>query len=118
AGDFAADIATRYANRCHAVIAPSASVRELILSRGVTVPVHVIPTGIDTARIASGNRARARRRWGIPADAPLIGHLGRLATEKNLTFLADALAQALRDHPAARVLIIGDGPAREEMTTR
>lgn len=114
-GNFAAEVATRFANRCAAVVAPSESVRDLIVSRGVTVPVHAIPTGIDGRRFAAGQGKRARARLGIPADAPVLGHLGRLAPEKNLPFLARAIARALKERPAARALIVGDGPSREEM---
>lgn len=114
-GNFAAEVATRFANRCAAVVAPSESIRDLIVSRGVTVPVHAIPTGIDTARLASGQGKRARSRWKIPAAAPVIGHLSRLAPEKNLPFLAEGVAFALKQNPDARALIVGDGPSREEM---
>ncbi len=116
-GDIAADVATRFANRCAAVVAPSESVRELILARGVTVPVHAIPTGIDNARLASGRGPRARKHLGLPADAPVIGHLGRLAAEKNLAYLAEAVGRALKASPDARALIVGDGPARADMET-
>ncbi len=114
-GDFAAEVATRFANRCAAVVAPSESVRDLILSRGVTAPVRVIPTGIDTRLLASGRSDQARLRLGLPADAPVVGHLGRLAAEKNLSYLAEALGLALRQSPAARALVVGDGPARADM---
>ncbi len=115
AGEFAAEVATRFANRCAAVIAPSQSVKDLICARGVTVPVHVVPTGIDTRKLATGNGARARLRWNLPTGALVVGHLGRLAAEKNLAFLARALARALRRLPRAQALIVGDGAAREEM---
>lgn len=115
AGEFAAEVATRFANRCTAVVAPSASVRDLIVSRGVQVPVHVVPTGIDTRLIASGDGARGRARWGLPARAPVIGHLGRLAAEKNLAYLANGMARTLKVVPKARALIVGDGPEREAM---
>ena len=114
-GDFAAEVATRFANRCAAVVAPSESVRDLIVSRGVTVPVHVIPTGIDTRRLASGQGERARLRLGLPSGVPVVGHLGRLAAEKNLPYLAEAMGLALQRVPAARALVIGDGPARADM---
>jgi 1,2-diacylglycerol 3-alpha-glucosyltransferase len=65
--EFAADVATRFANRCTAVVAPSQSVSDLIRSRGVTVPVHVIPTGIDTQTIATGRSPQARDRWDLPS---------------------------------------------------
>lgn len=115
AGEFAAEVATRFANRCAAVVAPSRSVRDLIVARGVTAPVHVIPTGIDTRLLASGDGTAAREACGLPPDAPVIGHLGRLAEEKNLRYLAVAIGLALRARPEARALIIGDGPARGEM---
>lgn len=114
-GDFASEVATRFANRCAAVVAPSESVRDLIVSRGVTVPVHAIPTGIDNALLASGRGARARKRLKLPADAPVIGHLGRLASEKNLSYLAESIGRALKQIPAARALVVGDGPARADM---
>lgn len=115
AGEFAAEVATRFANRCAAVLAPSQSVKELICSRGVTVPVHVMPTGIDTRKLATGRGERARQRWRLPARALVLGHLGRLAAEKNLDYLADALVRTLRREPRAHVLIVGDGPARANM---
>jgi 1,2-diacylglycerol 3-alpha-glucosyltransferase len=115
AGEIAAEIATRFANRCAAVIAPSESVRDLIVSRGVTVPIHVVPTGIDTAVIAKGNGSRARTKWKLPHDAPVIGHVGRLADEKNLPFLTEAICRTIRRRPDAHALIVGGGDAREAM---
>lgn len=113
--DYAAALATRFANRCDAVVAPSQSVADLIVARGVEVPVHVIPTGIDMRKIAAGDAPRGRRRWHLPADVPVIGHLGRLAPEKNLAYLAEAMARALKKQTDARALIVGDGPSREDM---
>ncbi len=113
--DFAAEVATRYANRCAAVFAPSESIRDLIRARGVTVPIHVVPTGIDCAQIATGRASRARTRYHLPRHVTVIGHVGRLADEKNLPYLAAALALSLAQKPTARALIVGEGPAREEM---
>jgi 1,2-diacylglycerol 3-alpha-glucosyltransferase len=114
-GDFAAEVATRFANRCAAVVAPSRSVRDLIVGRGVTVPVEVIPTGIDTRLLASGDGAKGRAAQGLPPGVAVIGHLGRLAAEKNLRFLTGALVRALGLRPEAWCLIVGDGPERAEM---
>lgn len=116
AGDFAADVATRFANRCAAVVAPSRSVRDLIVERGVTAPVHVIPTGIDVALFAAGDGAAGRAALGLPAEAQVIGHLGRLAGEKNPRYLAASIGVALRLRADARALVVGDGPARGEMS--
>jgi len=109
---FAIDLATGYANLCDAVIAPSESIAEILQERGVDVPIEVIPTGVDRAFFASGDGPRFRRDHGIPADAMVVGHVGRLAPEKNLDFLCRALASLCEQRPAVHVVIVGDGPSR------
>ena len=85
-------IATEYANLCTHVIAPSQSISEMLVQRGVTRPISVIPTGIDLAFFGSGDGAAFRRQYNVPPDALVVGHVGRLANEKNLEFLAKAVA--------------------------
>jgi glycosyltransferase involved in cell wall biosynthesis len=113
--EFVIELSTRFANRCHGVIAPSESIAELLAARGVTTPIRVVPTGIDTRALASGNRTRGREQWNIPQDAVLVGHLGRIAPEKNLSFLAESVAKTLKREKNAWFLVVGDGPSREEM---
>ncbi|HYC69800.1 MAG TPA: glycosyltransferase [Opitutaceae bacterium] len=107
----AIQLSTEFANLCDGVIAPSPSIATLIRRRGVTVPVAVVPTGVDTAAFAGGDGARFRARYGIPPRAFVVGHVGRLAPEKNLGYLADAAARFLRAAPEAWFLVIGGGPA-------
>jgi glycosyltransferase involved in cell wall biosynthesis len=52
---------------------------------------------------------------GIPEDVFLVGHLGRLAPEKNLGFLAGAVARFLAETPSAYGLIVGSGPSMSGM---
>lgn len=108
-------LATEYCNLCDRVIAPSQSVADLLSKRGVTREIRAIPTGIDLAFFASGNGGRYRKELGIAADAAVIGHVGRLAKEKNLLFLAQAVAAAMEAHPHAVFLVVGDGDAKDEM---
>ncbi|HEX6199264.1 MAG TPA: glycosyltransferase, partial [Thermoanaerobaculia bacterium] len=113
---FAIELAVGYCNLCDAVIAPSESVEGLLRERGVTAPIRVIPTGVDLAGFAAGDGTAFRAAHGIPADALVVGHVGRLAPEKNLGFLARAVARLLEARPGARFLVVGDGPARETVT--
>ncbi len=113
---FAKKLAVEYCNLCDHVIAPSDSVREIIQGRGVTAPISVIPTGIDPNRFADGDGDAFRAAWGLPAEAVVVGHVGRLAREKNGVFLASALAAFIREQPEQRrALIVGAGPADKEM---
>jgi len=111
----AIQLSTEYANLCDGVIAPSASIARLIRRRGVTAPVTVVPTGVDTKAFAHGSGTAFRRQFKIPAPAFVVGHVGRLAPEKNLLYLADAVAGFLRRQPAAWFLVVGSGPAEDEL---
>ena len=88
----AVQLTTEYCNLCDQIIAPSESIERLLLDRGVTTSIRTIPTGIDTGYFAAGNGARFREQAGIPPDAKVIGHVGRLAREKNLRFLAGSIS--------------------------
>jgi len=107
---FVIELATSYANLCDQVFAPSESIAALLHERGVEAPIAVVPTGVDLQRFAHGDGAGFRAARGIPADAFVVGHLGRLAPEKNLEFLADAVARFLKSTTNAHFLLVGVGP--------
>lgn len=110
---FVMRLATEYANVCDHVIAPSESIARLIHERGVETPISSIPTGIDAAKFAVGDGLAARRRYNIPPSAFVIGHVGRLAEEKNLGFLAEASVKFMDEHPDSHFLLVGMGPYAE-----
>ena len=111
----AINLSTEFANLCAGVLAPSESIARLIRRRGVTVPVTVVPTGIDVAAFAGGNGARFRKKFRVPPQAFVIGHLGRLAREKNLAYLAEAVVLALKKIPGSRFVVVGGGPEEEAL---
>lgn len=108
----AINLSTEYANLCTLVVAPSESIAHLIQERGVESPVEVIPTGVDIDHFGKGNGKLFRKSHNIPQDAFVIGHLGRLAPEKNLEYLCEAVIQALNEEPGKlRFLVVGSGPS-------
>jgi len=108
---FVVELATRYANLSDQVFAPSESIRDLLVERGVTSPVEIIPTGVRIESFSDGDGWRLRGRHGIPQDAFVVGHVGRLAPEKNLEFLAKSMAEFMKVHDDAWCLIVGSGPS-------
>jgi glycosyltransferase involved in cell wall biosynthesis len=113
--EVAINLSTHFANLCDAVIAPSESIARLIRRRGVEVPIPVVPTGIDVAAFAAGDGSRFRKKFKLPQDAFVVGHVGRLAPEKNLEYLAEAVAIFLKRVPTARFLVVGGGPSEETL---
>jgi glycosyltransferase involved in cell wall biosynthesis len=111
----AVELAVGFCNLCHGVIAPSQSIADLLREHQVSTPIEVIPTGVDVSRLAQADRSRGRRSLGLPDDAWVIGHVGRLAQEKNLGFLAEAVAEYMRRDPRAHFLIVGSGPAQADI---
>ncbi len=112
---FVRDLATHFANLCDGVIAPSESIADELQERGVTVPIVAIPTGIDLARFSTGNGNEWRSRLNLPRGTFLLGHVGRLAPEKNLTFLAHAVVRFLHQHAGAHFFVVGSGPCEEDI---
>lgn len=112
---FAIELATHYANLTDQVFAPSESIASLIKERGVQAPIAVIPTGVDIERFAAGNGMQFRANIGFPEKAFVVGHLGRLAPEKNLGFLAEAMVLFLQENKNAYFLVAGEGPSKQEI---
>lgn len=109
---FVIGLATEYANHATRVVAPSESIARLIRERGVRRPIAVVPTGVDLAFFEGGRGERFRRRHGL-SGTQVVGHLGRLAPEKNLAYLARAMAAFMVDRPGVCFLVVGDGPSRK-----
>jgi len=97
-------------------VAPSHG-RYLIESeRFPATKVAVIPNGVDTERFAPvPDVASVRRELGIGPTDPVVGIVAALRPEKNHELFLDMAQRVARQLPAARFLIIGDGPCRQAL---
>lgn len=76
----------------------------------------VMPRGVDTDRFSPSHRSDVlRQSWGLQPHDVAVLYVGRLAAEKNLQALVKAQAQMWVRCPAAKLIIVGDGPMREEL---
>ena len=75
------------------------------------------PRGVDGSlfRPDRAGRDRVRRALGFGPDDVVIGHVSRLAAEKNVGYLARALKAVGEGRPNVRFLFVGDGPARPDL---
>ncbi|MEV7550379.1 glycosyltransferase [Amycolatopsis sp. NPDC089917] len=77
---------------------------------GISAAAEVVCNGVDTERFVPGDRVTARRRLGLPEQAPIAVCLGRLADLKGQDQLLTAWPNVLRRVPDARLVFAGDGP--------
>lgn len=93
--------------------------RELAEQYRITDAAHIIvlPLGLDLAPFAGTPRKNGvfRRQYGFPADAPLIGIVGRLVPVKNHRLFVEAAAKVRAQRPDARFVIVGDGETRADI---
>ncbi|HTY98643.1 MAG TPA: glycosyltransferase [Rhodocyclaceae bacterium] len=108
---FARRVARGQCNGLDAVVVPSPAMHATLRDYGVQAPLHVLPTGIPIAHFADGNGARFRACHGIAAHRPVALYVGRIAHEKNIGFLLEALRTALQDLPSLMLVVAGEGPA-------
>jgi L-malate glycosyltransferase len=71
--------------------------------------VAVIPNGVDIARFQkTSTTSRLRNELGLPATAPIVGVLARLAPCKGLEVFLDAARIVADRFPEVRFLVVGD----------
>lgn len=86
------------------------SIRRWLISDGVDPSrIVIIRNGIDLTRFTqTTRRPEVRGALGIPADAPLIVVVSRLAPKKGLDHFIRAMREITAREPRARALIVGD----------
>ncbi len=70
----------------------------------------IIYSGRDLSPFAAGgDPGDCRRSLGLPADALVLGHVGRFHARKNHKLVVEVAAEVFRQEPSARLLLVGDG---------
>ncbi len=95
------------------VITVEPSMAERLLKLGLPPRiVRTIENGIDTEVFSPLAPGLGRARWGLTADHFVFGTIGRLSPEKGQRQCIEAFAAVAKDHPQARLVLMGDGPDR------
>ena len=104
----------RFYNRCDALVAPSQSMIEELGEQGMGNDIGLWTRGVDRTIFDPSRRDMDwRRSLGLKDDDVAIAFLGRLVMEKGLDVFADAIIELRKRQVPHKVLVIGDGPARE-----
>ncbi len=100
-----------FCNKCDLIIAPSLFIKNLIEEYGITKPVDVIPTGINSVYYSENHGAREwlRKRFNLNSADRILLYVGRLGKEKNIGYLIMAMEDIAKTMPQVKLLIVGTG---------
>lgn len=104
-----------FMQKCQHIIIPSESMREILVrDYGLHERYSVIPTGTNLEPFlnADGKALRLEKGW---QDEKVLISVGRLSPEKNWDTLLRAFAKTSEKHPDSRLVLIGDGTARQSL---
>ncbi len=102
-----------YLKNMDGVIAPSNRVEKLLKRYKVTIPMKVIPTGVDIESLNQPITNDVRHDLGIEPDAQVLLTLSRIAGEKKINRILNVLPEIVDEFPKACLVIAGDGPDLE-----
>ena len=119
-GDYLAKVLSRQRlKRVTTLIAPTQKVENTLQGYGMRSPISVVPSGISLEqhhqRLTQEQRLEKRRSLGIDDEDQVLLNLGRLGGEKNLSELLELFAEARKQNENLKFLIVGDGPAKEDL---
>lgn len=101
-----------------ALVVNSQSTRRTILASSPWLDerrIRVIGHGIDPAPYTTPADPAVRARFGLPADAFVIGFVGRLSGQKGISPLLAAMETIAREHPTAHLVIAGTGSLEDKV---
>jgi len=114
------DPANRWKYRTRLVdryIAVAGVIRDVLVAAGVPAArIEVIHSSIDLSRFnGSGERDGVRAEFGIPTDAPVVGHVAALAWHKGQKDLVSAIPALVSALPDIRVVLVGSGEEEQAL---
>ena len=112
-------IMRRFYRRCDAMVAPSESTATVMREQRMGSDIGIWSRGVDREIFGPERRDLAwRRSLGIGDEELTVGFLGRVVMEKGLGVFAETMAELRRRGVLHRVLVVGEGPARDWFSER
>ena len=94
------------------------SVNEAERAAGGPLPAVIVPPGVDVDRfkpLDPAQRRAVRRRFGLPADGPVVVSISRLVPRKGMDVLISASARLADRHPGLTLAVAGAGRDRSRL---
>lgn len=108
-------VSRAFCNRTKGVIVPSQLMKDTLRSYHVSKEIRVIPTGVTRAEKNLSIKKELRQKLSLNEEDIVLLSLSRLAFEKDLDKMIIAFPSILERHPNAKLVFVGDGPARQSL---
>ena len=108
------------ARRADIITGPSKKCADFLANAKVHRTVHVIPNSVELENYTDDattpeQRAAIRKKYSIPENAFVACFCGRIGREKGIDKLIELWSEQMTDLENAYLLVIGNGPEREEL---
>lgn len=103
-------------NQCDVVLTYSDGAKKDLERHGVKKPIFVIPNTINEKtmkKVSEKEAAKLRQQYGL--DKKVVLYVGRVSAEKSLDILVKSFSYVLKKAPHTTLLIVGDGPIRNDI---
>ncbi len=108
----------KFHNYAQCTMVPTEALRASLADVGFQ-RLKVVSRGVDTVAYDPAHRNDGlRAQWGLAPNDLAVVCVGRLAHEKNLVLLLKAFEAIVARNPRARLVLVGDGPMRQELASR
>ncbi|MBR7926690.1 glycosyltransferase [Aerococcaceae bacterium zg-ZUI334] len=104
-----------FCNQVDGIIVPSEMTYAKLREYGIKSDIRVIPTGVKIPDYNDVVVQSLKEKYRVQEDDVLFLSLSRLSKEKSLDKVIEAFGEIVELIPQARLLFVGDGPARQEL---
>ena len=108
-----------YGDKSAELIVPSIKTKEALEKYGLHKNMHIIPTGLELDKFDPKNKDdklinQIKEKYGIKEQF-IVTFLGRIAKEKSIDVLIDAMKEIVKENDNILCLIVGGGPYLDEL---
>ena len=102
-----------FTNKCDQIIAPTGEIKKYLRRNHITIPIAVVPTGINLDRFkkeyTDQKLASIKQKFGIPLNNQVILHVGRIVKEKKIGLILKSFQVLIQEKPRVSLLFVGFG---------
>ena len=100
-------------NKCNKILVPYPDLKDNLRKEGVKSRMEVTKLGVDINLFTPvENKAYYKKKIDISPEKTVIGYVGRISKEKNVSIIRDAFRK-LKIKNNLQLLLIGDGPSEQ-----